>query len=104
MVWPQGRAGGPGGVGCAGGCGAGRWGGQRAGWAAGTTRDAERSPLTAWPAAWAGRGVGDRGGGGAWRRAQLRGDRGVHAGSAAADVGATRDLATAVVHLVNGAQ
>src|SRR6266511_3904987 len=104
MVWPR--------VGpaalavreCAGGCGAGRCRSQRAGWTAGTTRGAERSPVTAWPAAWAGRGVGDRGGGSAWRRAQLRGDRGVRAGSAAADVGATRDLATAVVHLVNGAQ
>src|SRR6266508_4311105 len=102
MVWPR--------VGpaalavreCAGGCGAGRCGGQRAGWTAGTTRGAERSPVTAWPAAWAGRGVGDRGGGGAWRRAQLRGDRGVRAGGAAADVGAAGDLATAVVHRVVG--
>src|SRR6266542_1862370 len=99
MVWPR--------VGpaalavreCAGGCG-----GQRDGWTAGTTRGAERSPVTAWPAAWAGGGVGDRGGGGAWRRAQLRGDRGVRAGGAAADVGAAGDLATAVVHLVGGAQ
>ena len=50
------------------------------------------------------RGAGDRGGGGAWRRAWLQRDCRVREGPASGDAGAVGSVASAVLHLLCGPQ